>query len=67
LRGTLSDVWKLDLLVVEKDFTLVGVSPALDQFKELATQLAAEAETLASEHGRSLADKLRPQALASIG
>jgi len=59
MRRILADVWKLDLLVVEKDFTLVGVSPALDQFEELATQLAAEAEALASEHGRALADKVR--------
>lgn len=59
MRRILSDVWKLDLLVVEKEFTLVGVNPALDQFEELAKQLAAEAETLASEHGRRLADKVR--------
>jgi FMN-dependent NADH-azoreductase len=55
MRRILADVWKLDLLVVEKDFTLVGVNPALDQFKELAGQLATEAEDLAREHGRSLA------------
>jgi FMN-dependent NADH-azoreductase len=55
MRRILADVWKLDLLVVEKDFTLVGVNPALDQFKELAGQLATEAEALAREHGRSLA------------
>jgi FMN-dependent NADH-azoreductase len=55
MRRILADVWKLDLLVVEKDFTLVGVNPALDQFKELAAQLATEAEALAQEHGRSLA------------
>src|ERR1700685_1541407 len=60
MRRILADVWKLDLLVVEKDFTLVGVSPALDQFEELARQLAAEAETLAGEHGRTLAAKVRP-------
>ncbi len=55
MRRILADVWKLDLLVVEKDFTLVGVNPALDEFKELAAQLATEAEALAREHGRSLA------------
>jgi len=55
MRRILADVWKLDLLVVEKDFTLVGVNPALDQFKELAAQLATEAQDLAREHGRSLA------------
>jgi FMN-dependent NADH-azoreductase len=55
MRRILADVWKLDLLVVEKAFTLVGVNPALDQFKDLAGQLATEAEDLAREHGRSLA------------
>jgi FMN-dependent NADH-azoreductase len=55
MRRILADVWRLELLVVEKDFTLVGVNPALDQFKELAAQLAAEAEELARVHGRSLA------------
>ncbi len=57
MRRILEDVWKLDLLVVEKDFTLVGVNPALDQFKDLAGQLAGEAEALARDHGRSLARK----------
>ena len=61
MRRILADVWKLDLLVVEKDFTLVGVNPALDQFKELAEQLATGAEALAREHGRSLAQNSRPE------
>jgi FMN-dependent NADH-azoreductase len=55
MRRILADVWKLDLLVVEKDFTLVGVNPALDEFKELAAELATQAEALAREHGHSLA------------
>ncbi len=59
MRRILADVWKLDLLVVEKDFTLVGVNPALDQFKELADQLAREAEALARKHGRDLAQHSR--------
>jgi FMN-dependent NADH-azoreductase len=58
MRRILAEVWKLDLLVVEKDFTLVGVNPALDQFEELAKQLAAAAETLAGEHGRTLTGKV---------
>ena len=57
MKRILADVWKLDLLVVEKDFTLVGVNPALDEFKELAARLATEAEALAHEHGRSLTQK----------
>jgi FMN-dependent NADH-azoreductase len=61
MRRILTDVWKLDLLVVEKDFTLVGVNPALDEFKELAAKLATEAEELARQHGRSLAQNSRPE------
>ncbi len=55
MRRILADVWQLDLLVVEKDFTLVGVNPALDEFKELAGTLATEAQELARGHGQSLA------------
>jgi FMN-dependent NADH-azoreductase len=55
MRRILEDVWQLDLLVVENEFTLVGVNPALDEFKELAAQLRRAAEELAREHGRSLA------------
>jgi FMN-dependent NADH-azoreductase len=53
-RRILADVWQLDLKVVEADFTLVGVNPALDQFKDLAAQLRTAAEDQAREHGRSL-------------
>src|ERR1035438_5431000 len=53
-RRILADVWQLDLKVVEAEFTLVGVNPALDQFKDLAAQLRAAAEDQAREHGRSL-------------
>ena len=58
MRRILEDVWKLDLRVVESEFTLVGVNPALDEFKELAVQMRIEAEELAREHGRSLSAKL---------
>ena len=53
-RRILADVWQLDLKVVEAEFTLVGVNPALDQFKDLAAQLRTAAEDQAREHGRSL-------------
>ena len=46
------------VLVVESEFTLVGVNPQLDQFKELAAQMRSEAEQLARAHGRSLSPKL---------
>ena len=54
MRRILADVWQLDLKVVESEFTLVGVNPALDQFKELAAELRQQAETNAREHGRAL-------------
>ena len=59
MRRILADVWQLDLRVVETEFTLVGVNPALDQFKELAAELRARAEADAREEGRSLAGLVR--------
>jgi FMN-dependent NADH-azoreductase len=54
MRRILADVWQLDLKTVEGEFTLVGVNPALDQFKDLARQLRAEAEEQAIRAGRQL-------------
>jgi FMN-dependent NADH-azoreductase len=54
MRRILEDVWQLDVRVVERDFTLVGVNPALDQFKDLADELAARADEQARRHGREL-------------
>jgi FMN-dependent NADH-azoreductase len=54
MRRILSDVWQLDLQVVETEFTNVGVNPALDRFKDLARQLRQEAEEQALHHGREL-------------
>ncbi|GAA1427389.1 NAD(P)H-dependent oxidoreductase [Microlunatus lacustris] len=61
MRRILADVWQLDLTVVEKEFTLVGVNPALDQFSDLADELSRKAEQDAREHGRTLAAR-RPKA-----
>ncbi len=58
MRRILQDVWQLDLLVVESEFTLVGENPALDEFKDLAAELRVAAEDLAIQHGRSLSAKL---------
>ena len=55
MRRILADVWQLDLKVVEAEFTLVGVNPALDQFKDLAARLRVQTEELARSHGRALA------------
>jgi FMN-dependent NADH-azoreductase len=54
MRRILADAWQLDLRVVEREFTLVGVNPALDSFSELAAELKATAEQEAAEHGRLL-------------
>src|SRR5690349_10309495 len=54
MRRILADVWHLDLNVVQAEFTLVGVNPALDQFTDLARQLRQEAEAQARRHGRAL-------------
>jgi len=58
MRRILNDVWGLDLRVVETEFTLVGVNPALDEFKELAASMRRESELIAKEHGRHLAGAL---------
>src|SRR6476660_4849189 len=39
LRRIIGDVWGADLTVVEREFTLVGVNPALDEFTALAEQM----------------------------
>jgi FMN-dependent NADH-azoreductase len=54
IRRILEDVWGVDLRVVETEFTLVGVNPALDEFKGLAKEMRRESELLAAEHGRHL-------------
>ena len=56
MRRILEDVWGLDLKVVEEEFTLVGVNPMLDQFKDLAAQLRSAAEAQAANHGKSLVE-----------
>lgn len=59
LRRVLEDVWGLDLRVVERPFTLVGVNPALDAFTDTALALKLKAEGEAVTYGRELA-KSRP-------
>ena len=54
MRRILTDVWGLDLTVTETDFTLVGVNPALDQFKDMAAEMRAESEAIARQHGTEL-------------
>jgi len=56
-RHVIENVWKADLLVVQRQLTLVGVNPAMDALKDQAAEVHAAAAQLASEHGRSLAAK----------
>jgi FMN-dependent NADH-azoreductase len=55
MRRILEDVWQLDLGVVTREFTLVGVNPSLEQFTDLADELRVRAEEEAARHGRTLA------------
>jgi FMN-dependent NADH-azoreductase len=64
MRRILADVWHLDVNVVQAEFTLVGVNPALDQFADLARRLRQEAEGQARRHGRALGAAV-PSALAA--
>ncbi len=59
LRRVLADVWGLDLRVVQRPFTLVGVNPALDAFADTAAELRAAAEDHARRSGREIADAHR--------
>ncbi|MCU1413123.1 MAG: phosphodiesterase [Microbacteriaceae bacterium] len=59
LRHVIEGVWGADLLVVQRQLTLVGVNPAMDGLKEQAAEVHAAAEALASQHGRELVTKAR--------
>ncbi|KAB1649001.1 FMN-dependent NADH-azoreductase [Pseudoclavibacter endophyticus] len=55
LRRVLEDVWGLDLRVVQRPFTLVGVNPAMDAFADAAKELKENAEADARTYGQELA------------
>jgi FMN-dependent NADH-azoreductase len=57
LTRVIRDVWGADLLVEQRQFTLAGINPAMDQFIDQAAEIKAAAEQLAIEHGRALAAK----------
>jgi FMN-dependent NADH-azoreductase len=67
MRRILADVWKLELKVVEAEFTLVGVNPALDRFKDLAHELREEAEEQARRTGRRLGAAVANTSLLPVG
>jgi FMN-dependent NADH-azoreductase len=54
LQRILVDGWGADLTIVEREFTLVGVNPALDAFKDVAVELHEGAKKSAVEAGRAL-------------
>ncbi len=54
LKRILADVWGADLTVVEREFTLVGVNPAMDAFTDQAAELHQGALASAREAGRAL-------------
>lgn len=58
LKRVLAEVWGAELTVIERELTLVGVNPALDQFADLASNMRTTAEEAATEAGRALAEKL---------
>ncbi|WP_221585968.1 FMN-dependent NADH-azoreductase [Microbacterium sp. G2-8] len=58
LRRVFEDVWGLELTVVERPFTLVGVNPALDAFADRAAELRSTAEEDARQAGRRMAETL---------
>ncbi|MBV9794005.1 MAG: NAD(P)H-dependent oxidoreductase [Actinobacteria bacterium] len=55
LTHYLGTVWGADLTVVEREFTLVGVNPALDEFSELAAAMHTGALDAAHQAGKTLA------------
>ncbi|NDK30840.1 FMN-dependent NADH-azoreductase [Nesterenkonia haasae] len=56
MRRILEDVWQIDLEVVTREFTLVGVNPALDAFTDMAEEIKTKAEDHAHRAGRKLAE-----------
>lgn len=57
MRRILQDVWQIELEVVTREFTLVGVNPALDAFADAAQELKSVAEQGAHRAGRELAGR----------
>src|ERR1700761_7691419 len=60
LAHFLGTVWGADLTAVEREFTLVGVNPALDEFTDLAAVMHTEAVEAAHRAGRALAATASP-------
>jgi FMN-dependent NADH-azoreductase len=65
LRRVLEEVWGLDLTVVQRQFTLVGVNPALDAFADVAADLKTAAEAEAHDAGQRIASTVAEARLAA--
>ncbi|WP_430789388.1 FMN-dependent NADH-azoreductase [Actinoplanes sp. G11-F43] len=57
LRRVVGDIWGAELTLIEREFTLVGVNPALDAFTDTAAEMRKNAHEAASAAGRSLATR----------
>jgi FMN-dependent NADH-azoreductase len=57
LERMLVDVLGLDLTTIHRKFTLVGVNPALDAFKDMADAIRVEAVRAAEVEGRKFAEQ----------
>jgi FMN-dependent NADH-azoreductase len=61
LKHFLGTVWGAGLTVVEREFTLVGVNPALDAFTDQAALMHTEALDTARQAGKTLAAAGSPE------
>jgi FMN-dependent NADH-azoreductase len=57
LRRILADIWQADLTIIERELTLAGVNPAMDELKDLAAELRANALNAARDAGRTLSSR----------
>jgi FMN-dependent NADH-azoreductase len=62
LAHFLGTVWDANLTVVEREFTLVGVNPALDAFADQAALMHTDALVAAHQAGQALAAAGAPEA-----
>ena len=62
MRRVLSDVWGLDLDVIETELTLAEVTPAMAELRDLARAQLAESHDAARRGARSVTLRLRPAA-----
>ena len=62
MRRVLSDVWGLDLDVIETELTLAEVTPQMAELRDLARAQLAESHDAARAGGRSVTLKLRAAA-----